>query len=66
MISYDGQFSVSDVSKKIDMLDAYEFATMFRESRNGSYIFSEPTGSISDPSAGRPEVYHRIDPLINA
>lgn len=66
VISYDGQFSVSDVSKKIDMLDAYEFATMFRESRNGSYIFSEPTGSISDPSAGRPEVYHRIDPLINA
>ena len=39
---------------------------MFRESRNGSYLFSDPTGSISDPSAGRPEVYHRIDPLINA
>ncbi len=66
VISYDGQFSLSNVSKKIDMLDAYEFATMFRESRNGSYLFSEPTGSISDPSAGRPEVYHRIDPLINA
>lgn len=66
VISYDGQFSLSNVSKKIDMLDAYEFATMFRESRNGSYLFSDPTGSISDPSAGRPEVYHRIDPLINA
>lgn len=66
VISYDGQFSLSNVSKKIDMLDAYEFATMFRESRNGSYLFSEPTGSISDPSVGRPEVYHRIDPLINA
>lgn len=66
VISYDGQFSLSNVSKKIDMLDAYEFATMFRESRNGSYLFSDPTGSISDLSAGRPEVYHRIDPLINA
>ena len=66
VISYDGQFSLSNVSKKIDMLDAYEFATMFREARNGSYLFSDPTGSISDPSAGRPEVYHRIDPLINA
>ena len=66
VISYDGQFSVSDVSKKIDMLDAYEFAEMFRDARNGSYIFSDPTGSISDPSAGRPQVYHRIDPLINA
>lgn len=66
VISYDGQFSLSNVSKKIDMLDAYEFATMFRESRNGSYLFSNPTGSLSDPSAGRPEVYHRIDPLINA
>ena len=66
VISYDGQFSVSDVSKKIDMLDAYEFAEMFRDARNGSYLFSDPTGSISDPSAGRPQVYHRIDPLINA
>lgn len=66
VISYDGQFSVSNVSKKIDMLNAYEFAEMFVEARNGSYLFSVPTGSISDDYGSRPETYHRVDPLITA
>ena len=39
VISYDGQFSVSNVSKKIDMLDAYEFAEIFKEARDGAYLF---------------------------
>ncbi len=30
VVSYDGQFSVSNVSKTIDMLDAYEFARFSR------------------------------------
>lgn len=66
VISYDGQFSVSNVSKKIDMLNAYEFAEMFKEARDGSYLFSEPTGSIGDAYASRPETYHRVNPLITA
>lgn len=66
VISYDGQFSVSNVSKKIDMLNAYEFAEMFVEARNGSYLFSVPAGSISDDYGLRPETYHRVDPLITA
>jgi len=66
VISYDGQFSVSNVSKKIDMLDAYEFAEIFRESRNGAYLFDVPTGSISDPYNGRPQTYHNVDPLISS
>ncbi len=65
-ISYDGQFSVSTVSKKIEMLDAYEFATMFKEARDGAYLYNVPTGSIGDPYADRPQVYHRVDPLIDA
>ncbi len=66
VISYDGQFSISNVSKKIDMLNAYEFAEMFKEARDGSYLFSEPTGSIGDAYASRPETYHRVNPLITA
>ncbi len=65
-ISYDGQFSMSTVSKKIDMLDAYEFATMFKEARDGAYLYNVPTGSINDPYADRPQVYHRVDPLITS
>ena len=30
VVSYDGQFSVSSVSKTIDMLNAYEFAKIFK------------------------------------
>ena len=66
VVSYDGQFSVSSVSKKIDMLDAYEFATIFKEARDGAYLFNVPTGSIDDPYASRPQTYHRVDPLITA
>lgn len=66
VISYDGQFSVSNVSKKIDMLDAYEFAEIFKESRNGAYLFDVPTGSISDPYNDRPQTYHNVDPLITS
>lgn len=66
VISYDGQFSVSNVSKKIDMLDAYEFAEIFKESRDGAYLFNVPTGSIGDPYSGRPQSYHDVDPLITS
>ena len=66
VVSYDGQFSVSNVSKTIDMLDAYEFARIFKEARDGAYLFNVPTGSIDDPYEDRPQTYHRVDPLITA
>lgn len=66
VITYDGQFSISNVSKKIDMLDAYEFAEIFKEARDGAYLFNVPTGSIGDAYASRPETYHRVNPLITA
>lgn len=62
-ISYDGMFSMATVSKKIDMLDAYEWAQMYAESRDGSYLYSVPTGTISDPQASRPNTYNRYDPI---
>ena len=66
VVSYDGQFSVSSVSKTIDMLNAYEFAKIFKEARDGAYLFNVPTGSIDDPYEDRPQTYHRVDPLITA
>ena len=64
-ISYDGMFSVASVANTIDMLDAYEWATMYAESRNGSYLYSVPTGTISDPMASRPNTYNRYDPIAD-
>ncbi len=65
-ISYDGQFSISNVSKKIEMLDAYEWAQIYKESRDGSYLYNVPTGSIGDDYAGRPQTYHRVNPIITS
>ena len=66
VVSYDGQFSVSSVSKTIDMLNAYEFAKIFKEARDGATCSTFPTGSIDDPYEDRPQTYHRVDPLITA
>ena len=66
VISYDGQMSFSTVSKKIDMLDAYEWSELYIESRNGSYTFSVPTGSIGDALSSRPEVYHTYHAIAAA
>ncbi|MCM1504387.1 MAG: TonB-dependent receptor [Muribaculum sp.] len=64
VVTYDGQVGWSSVSKKIDMLNAYEFATMFKESRDGAYLYNVPTGSIDDPYELRPQQYHRVNPII--
>ena len=66
VITYDGQFSVSQVSKKMEMLDAYEFAEIFTEARNGAYLFNVPTGSISDPFDKRPQTYHYVPDIITS
>jgi TonB-linked SusC/RagA family outer membrane protein len=64
IVSYDGQFSLSQVSKMIEMLDAYEWAQMYVEARNGAYLKEQPTGSISDPASARKSSYARIKPQI--
>jgi len=64
VITYDGQFGLSSVAKKIDLLDAWEFAQMFKEARDGAYLYNEPTGSIGDAYNSRPQTYHSIDPVI--
>lgn len=66
VVTYDGQFSLSQVAKKIDMLNAYEWAEMYVEARNGAYLKEQPTGSIGDPASSRSSTYARIKPQILA
>ncbi|MCM1451307.1 MAG: SusC/RagA family TonB-linked outer membrane protein [Clostridium sp.] len=66
LISYDGMVGFSNVSKKIDMLNAYEFANLYAEAHNGCLITQVKDASIDMPSAQRPQTYQRIDPVIEA
>lgn len=59
VVHYDGQFSVASISKKIELLDAYEFVELFKEARNGSYLIEHPTGSIGDPMSVRGKDYNK-------
>lgn len=64
VINYNGSFSVSGVSKKIDMLNAYEWASIFKEARDATYLVDKPTGSITDPYDERPNAYNRVNPIV--
>lgn len=66
VVRYDGQYSVSNVSKKMDMLDAYEFALIHKEARDGAYLGEVAGASIDDPYEDRPKTYHRVNPLVQA
>lgn len=66
IVNYNGSFSISNVSKKIDMLNAYEWAEMFTEARNATYLVNKPTGSITDPYDDRPNTYNRVNPLVQS
>ncbi|WP_460944677.1 SusC/RagA family TonB-linked outer membrane protein [Spirosoma daeguense] len=47
-ISYDGFVGVQQVSKKLDLLNAYEYATLNAEAKNNAYLERNPTGKITD------------------
>lgn len=66
VISYDGQFSLSQVTKQIELLDAYEWAEIYTEARNGAYLFNTPQGSIGDSYSSRPQTYHEIKSVATA
>lgn len=64
VVSYDGMVGFSNVAKKIDMLGAHDFATLFAEGRNGAYLAEVSGATIDDPMNVRPQTYHRINPII--
>ncbi|WP_178989554.1 SusC/RagA family TonB-linked outer membrane protein [Winogradskyella schleiferi] len=48
------------VSKKIDMMNAYEYAELSRDGHNAAYLQDVPTGSVNDPNSVRPIGYQKI------
>nr|WP_293833346.1 TonB-dependent receptor [uncultured Arsenicibacter sp.] len=49
-INYDTYAGIQNVSKKLDLLNAYEYATLNAEAKNNAYIDRNPTGKITDPN----------------
>lgn len=53
VINYDSYVGVQNVSKKIDMLNAYEYAQLSYEAKNNAYLDRNPTGKPTDSNAIR-------------
>ncbi|WP_461099048.1 SusC/RagA family TonB-linked outer membrane protein [Spirosoma luteolum] len=52
-ISYDTFVGFQQVSKKLDLLNAYEYATLNAEAKNTAYLDRNPTGKATDPNEVR-------------
>lgn len=65
-VSYDGYFACDNVSKKVDLMNAYENAIIIKEAHDGAYYALHPGGT--DPNGKRPESYSNwpveIDPYL--
>ncbi|MDR0833365.1 MAG: TonB-dependent receptor [Candidatus Symbiothrix sp.] len=63
-VQYDGYFGVQTVSKKIAMMDAYQFAQAAKDGHDNAYLDANPNGSADDPNSIRPNSWERIPPEL--
>ena len=63
-ISYDGYVGVQNVSKKLDMMNAYEYAEFVKDAHDNAYLDKNPNGSASDPNSSRKEGYMKIPDML--
>ncbi len=59
-VNFNHSTGFQQVSKKIDMMDAYEYAQLSRDGHNAAYLQDVPTGSVNDPNSVRPIGYQKI------
>ena len=63
-VSYDGYVGVQNVSKKLNMMNAYEYAAFVKDAHDNAYLDKNPYGSASDPNSARKEGYMKIPDLL--
>ncbi|HVI48803.1 MAG TPA: TonB-dependent receptor [Chitinophaga sp.] len=63
-ISYNAYGGFQQVSKKIGMLDAYQWAKLSYDAKNNAYLDAVPTGKITDDNATRGNSNYQIPPDI--
>ena len=61
-INFDVYTGVQEVSKKIDLLNAQEYAEYITDSRNNGWVASGPNRSASDPNSVRGNAIYQIPP----
>lgn len=54
-VTYDGYYGIEQVSKKIDLMNAYQYAQFAKEGHDNSYYSIYPGGTA--PNGERPESY---------
>ncbi len=52
-ISYDGYYALDEVSKKLPLMDAYEYAQIVKEAHDNAYFDAYPGGTA--PNGSRPD-----------
>lgn len=66
-VTYDGYYGVETVSKKLDMMNAYQFAEIAAEAHTNAYLDLHPGGTA--PNGERPESYGNypieLEPYLN-
>ena len=63
-VQYDGYYGFQSVSKKLDMMNAYQYAEFARDGHNNAYLSEVPGASSDDPNSIRPQSYHQIPPEL--
>ena len=53
-VNYNGWMGFQEVSKKIDMLNAYDYALLAKDGHDNAYLDVVPDGSVNDPNEVRP------------
>ncbi|MGV4461549.1 SusC/RagA family TonB-linked outer membrane protein [Ornithobacterium rhinotracheale] len=63
-IDYSGYYGVQSVSKKLPMMNAYEFAEFAADGHNNAYLSEVKNASSSDPNDKRKKGYQKIPPIL--
>ncbi|MBL4561901.1 MAG: TonB-dependent receptor [Labilibaculum sp.] len=58
-VNFNSSYGIQSVSKKIDMMNAYEYAQLSKDGHDAAYLFEVPTGSADDPNSIRTKGYYK-------
>lgn len=59
-IQYDGYYGIQNVSKKLSMMNAYQFAEFAKDGHDNAYLDANPGASADDLNGMRPNSWERI------
>lgn len=57
-------YGVQSVTKKVKVLDAYQYAELSRDGQNASYLYNNPDASADDPNVVRGSSSYEIAPEL--